>query len=135
MKQSTFIEELGQRAKRARKARGWTQQQAADAVGMSLRRYGDIERGEAGNVTSETIEAITGTLLHSEAVDVSSPNEATTSYADAGGQRTAGTFDPEKVFTLVIRTKTSTIRLPVVAVGMPVIEGEPEVLAEGFEFE
>ena len=133
MKQSAFIEELGERAKRARKARGWTQQQAADAVGMSLRRYGDIERGEAGNVTSETIEAITSTLLHNEGASVT--NQTATRYTDAGGQRTVGTFDPEKVFTLVIRTKTSTIRLPVVAVGMPVIEGEPEVHAEGFELE
>ncbi|MCZ6872131.1 MAG: helix-turn-helix transcriptional regulator [bacterium] len=66
MKQTTFVTDLGKRAREARKARGWTQKQAAEAIGLSLRRYGDIERGEAVNVTSETIEAITRNLLLTE---------------------------------------------------------------------
>lgn len=137
MKPTALLSDIGERAKSARKRRGWTQAEAARAVGISLRRYGAIERGDAENLTSETIDALVGNLLHSEEMDKGSGliREPGATVAYPRGNANTGTFDKSQVFMLVIKTKTSTIRLPVVAVGMPVIEGEPVVTADTFELE
>lgn len=40
-------EEITQRLRQVRRQRGWTQQQVADLLGCSRKRYNSVERGES----------------------------------------------------------------------------------------
>lgn len=57
----SFRERLGEYLARSRMASGTTQAVAATVVGISLKYYGDIERGDA-NVTMGVLEAIADML-------------------------------------------------------------------------
>lgn len=59
---STF-KELGDLLEKARKGRGWNQEEAAAASGISARRYGDIERGVAKNPTMETLRSVIAAVV------------------------------------------------------------------------
>lgn len=50
-------ERLAQATKRLRKARGWTQEQVAEAAKMNPRHYQKIEEGSV-NVTLSTLERL-----------------------------------------------------------------------------
>jgi transcriptional regulator with XRE-family HTH domain len=52
---------LGERIRKLRKARGWSQQQLAEHSDLDAKFVGGIERGER-NITTETIEKISAGL-------------------------------------------------------------------------
>ncbi|MCI8404092.1 MAG: helix-turn-helix transcriptional regulator [Clostridia bacterium] len=52
-----FSEKLGIKIRKERKMRGWTQEDFANAIVMSPRHYGDVERGSV-NVGVNTVERI-----------------------------------------------------------------------------
>lgn len=56
---------LARATKRLRAARGWTQEEAAEAANLNLRHYQKVERGSV-NATLDTIER----LCQAFAVDV-----------------------------------------------------------------
>jgi transcriptional regulator with XRE-family HTH domain len=56
------IDELATRARQARKARGWTQQQLAEAPGVHLRTISGFERRETARPHPENLRAIIAAL-------------------------------------------------------------------------
>ena len=92
-------EKLGRDIRRARKAQGMTQQNLADAAGVSENTVGNIERGKHG--TLSTYQKLQGVLQGKNAVDyikVSNGNErrvegkmlTITTEQDAGGELRVG---------------------------------------------
>jgi transcriptional regulator with XRE-family HTH domain len=59
-KAETIIADVGRRIAEARRARGWTQQQAADRLRMEVQSVQRLERGE--NLTIRTMVRIAGIL-------------------------------------------------------------------------
>lgn len=58
---TTVLEELGNRIREKRKARGWTQEELADNAGIDRSYIGGVERGER-NLTFKVLCQICGAL-------------------------------------------------------------------------
>lgn len=56
------LKTIGERLKKARLEKGMTQLQLAEKAGMGVNRYAVIERGEAKNITINTLEDIARAL-------------------------------------------------------------------------